>query len=148
MIDKDTPLVLVEKYHAKYIEYETAFNNDPNNKEGTEDQLRKLISSTEDEESEEFINSMIDIVVERPQKKSDVNNAAFKFLMYADFYTLTQKEPLPENILKDYNSLPIKESLKTYYSVESGKFVKNEELEITSDMREYFKALVLQLKKE
>ena len=51
-------------------------------------------------------------------------------------------------ILKDYNSLPIKESLKTYYSVESGKFVKNEELEITSDMREYFKALVLQLKKE
>lgn len=146
-MERLTPLAVVEKYHAKYIEYEVAFNNDDTNKEDTEAQLRNLIESDIDEESEEFMNTVINIMVEKPQKKSDVNNAAFKFLMYTDFYILTQEKPLPENILEDYNSLPIRENIKTYYSVEGEKFVKNEKEEITSEMRDYFKAVITQLKK-
>jgi hypothetical protein len=143
-----TPLAVVEKYHAKYLEYETAFNKESSNKADMEAELVSLLDSELDEDSDEFMNKMIDIMIDKPQKKSDVNNSAYKFYLYADFYLLTQEDPLPENIQKDYDSLPIKDSIKTYFSVEGEKFVKNEKEDITDEMRAYFKAVVNQVKQQ
>ncbi len=85
---------------------------------------------------------MVDVVVEKPQKRADVNNAAFKFALFTDFYMMTNEEELPENVMKDYNNLPIKDSIKTFYSIKDGKFVRNEEQEITDEMKNFFKALI------
>jgi hypothetical protein len=142
-----TPLAVVEQYHEKYLEYENAFNNDSGNREEIEMQLKKLIDLGLDEESEEFNNKMVDIMIDKPQKQSDVNNAAYKFYLFTEFYILTQEEALPENIKKDYESLPIKDNIKNYFSIESGKFVKNQENGLTDNMRDYFKSVVEQVKK-
>jgi len=141
-----TPLAVVEQYHEKYLEYENAFNSDSGSREDIEEELKKLIDSGLDEESEEFNSKMVDIMIDKPQKQSDVNNAAYKFYLFAEFYILTQEEELPENIKKDYASLPIKDNVKTYFSVEAGKFVKNQEEGLTDNMREYFKSVVTQVK--
>ena len=144
--NKLTPLEVVERYHGKYLEFESAFNKNPFNQGDLQKKLKELADSNIDVDSEEFQNKMIDLVVEKPQKRADVNNAAFKFVMYTDFYLLTQEEELPEKILKDYNSLPIKDQIKTNFSIKDGEFVRNEKQEVTDDMRKFFKDIINQLK--
>lgn len=143
--NKLTPLEVVERYHGRYIEYEKAFSNNPFNEEELQKQLKKIVESNIDTDSDEFMDKMIDIVIEKPQKRADVNNAAFKFCLYTDFYLLTQEEELPEEILKDYNALPIKDSIKTFFSIKNGEFVKNEKEEVSDEMRLYFKKIVAQV---
>ncbi len=64
-----------------------------------------------------------------------INNAALKFAYFVDFYLLSEDEDLPENIMQDYENLPIRATIKTYYSIKDGKFVENEKLEVTEEMR-------------
>lgn len=143
-----TPLEVVERYHQRYLEYETAFNNDPFSDKDLRDKLDEIVKSNIDTESEEFLDKMVDIVVEKPQRRVEVNNAALKFSLFVDFYLLTQEEDLPDNIMEDYNSLPIKDSLKSFFSVKDGKFVRNEKQEVSPDMKKYFKDIVFQLKQQ
>ena len=145
---KFTPLEIVERYHQRYLEYESAFNNDPFNDQDLRKQLNEVVKSGIDTESEEFLNKMVDIVVEKPQRRVEVNNAALKFSLFVDFYLLTQEEELPDKIKKDYDSLPIKDSLKSFFSVKDGKFVRNEKQEISPDMKQYFKDIVSQIKQQ
>lgn len=140
-----TPLAVIEKYHAKYLEYEQAYNKE-GIKEDAEKLIRELIESGEDEDSDKFVNTMINAVIADPQKRASVNTAAIKFAMFVDYYILTQEDPLPENILTDYEKLPIRETLKPAYSVSGDKLVKNEEVDITPETREYFKAIIAHIK--
>lgn len=143
---KLTPLEVIERYHQRYLDYENAFNKEPFNEGDLQKKVMEIAKSGIDLESEEFENQMVDLVVDKPQKRADVNNAAFKFALFTDFYLLTQEEELPEKILKDYDALPIKDSIKSVFSVEDGKFVKNEETEVSDDMRNFFKAIIQQTK--
>lgn len=141
---KLTPKEVVELHHQRYIDYETAFNKAPVNDEDTQEKLIEIVESGIDTDSEEFLDKMLDLVIERPQKRSDVNNAAFKFILFTDFYLLTQDEELSKDIMNDYNSLPIKDNIKSYFSVENEKFVKNEKQEITPEMKNFFKEVIRQ----
>ena len=141
-----TPLQVVERYHQIYVDYEKAFNKNPFSQEDLNQQLKEVVASGTDTESDEFLNKMIAIVIEKPQKREDVKNAALKFCLYADFYIMTQEEILPENIIKDYDNLPVKDGLKSFYSVKDEEFVKNEHQEITEELRGYIKAITNQVK--
>ena len=144
---KLSPLEVVERYHQRYLAYERAFYKDPFNEGDLQKKVLELAQSGIDLDSEEFENQMVDLVVDKPQKRADVNNAAFKFALFTDFYLLTQEEELPKEILKDYDSLPIKDSIKSFFSVDDeGNFVKNEETEVSDDMRNFFKAIIQQTK--
>lgn len=144
--NKITPLQVVQRYHERYLSYEEAFNKDPFSEQDMRKELEKVATTDVDVESDEFLEKMLDIIVEKPQRRIEVNNAALKFCLFVDFYILTQEEELPDNILKDYNNLPVKDSLKSFYSVANGKFVKNEEIEITDDMKQYFKQVIQQMR--
>lgn len=143
---KLSPIQVVQRYHERYLEFEAAFNKNPFNEQELQNQLKEVVESDLDVESEEFLEKMVGIMIEKPQKRADVNNAALKFSMFADFYMLTQEEELPESLLKDYESLPIKDSLKPFFSIKDGEFVRNEEQEISEDMKNYFKAIINQVK--
>jgi hypothetical protein len=145
--NKTSARQVVERYHERYLEYETAFAKDPFNANDIQKELEKLATSNVDLDSDEFLNKMIPLVIEKPQKGADVNNAALKFSYYVDFYLLTEKDDLPENIMQDYEKLPIRDSIKTYYSIKDGNFVENEKLVVTEDMRVYFKTLIKEYKK-
>lgn len=142
---KITPLQVVERYHKRYLEYEAAFNKNPFNREDLQKKLQDIVESGVDTDSEEFSTEMMEIVIEKPQKRAEVNNAALKFSLFVDFYLLTEEVDLPESILKDYESLPIKNDIKSLYSVKDGDFVRNEEQEVSEDMKNYFKAIIKQI---
>tara|TARA_R110002012_G_scaffold119169_1_gene268157 strand:- start:161 stop:625 length:465 start_codon:yes stop_codon:yes gene_type:complete len=143
---KPSALDIVIRYHEKYLEYETAFNKNPFNEADMKKELDKVIAENINPDSEEFLERMVDLMVEKPQKKVEVNNAALKFIFFVDFYLMTQEDPLPENISKDYDSLPIRQRLKSMYAIQDGEFVKNEKIEVSPDMKNYFKAMIKQLK--
>lgn len=142
-----TPLELVKLYHGKYIEYEIAFNKNPINQEDLRKELEGLVGETTDTESDEFFNKMANIVIEKPQRRADVNTAGLKFLLYADFYKATNTEELPENIEKDYEGLSVlKDNFKFFNSIENGDFVKNEDVKMDDNTRAYFKSVYKQIK--
>lgn len=131
MSDKKlSPLSVVERYHQRYLEYEAAFNSDPFDENQVQGKLKEVIESGVSFDSEEFENTVVDLMIEKPTRRTDVNNAALRFYLYAEFYLLTQDEDLPENIKKDFDNLPIAEGLKSFYSVKGGKFVRNEDVPI------------------
>lgn len=144
-IKKLTPIEVVERYYEKYLEYEKAFAQDKDSKD-TERKVKELATSGIDLESEEFNDRMMELVIATPQKIADVNNAAMKFMLFADFYLLTETEPLPEKMEEDYKNLPLRENIKNFFSVDNGKFVRNTEVSIMSDdMKKYFKAIIQQI---
>ena len=141
---KATPLQVVKRYHERYLEYENAFNNDPFDEKGVQKELEEVINSGVSFDSEEFENAVIDLMVEKPARRADVNNAASKFFYYAEFYIATQEEELPESIKKDFDTLPIKKGMKPYFSIKNGKFVKNEDAPINiqkEQLKEIYRAL-------
>lgn len=145
---KLTPLEVVERYHSRYLEYEAAFNKNPFTEKQRQEEILKIAKSGIDLDSEEFINQMTETMIDKPYKAADVNNAASKFIMFTDFYLLTQEEDLPENIRKDYDSLPIKDNIKTYFSIKDGEFVRNEDIEIDQQTKDYFKQIVAQIQSQ
>lgn len=145
---KLTPLEVVERYHEKYLQYETAFNKNPYSEKERQEEVVKLAKSDIDLESQEFLDKMADLMIDRSYKIADVNNAASKFVMFVDFFLLTQEEELPENIMKDYDALPIKENIKTYFSIKDGEFVRNEDLVLDDETKNYFKAIIKQIKEQ
>lgn len=136
---KITPLEVVERYHTRYLQYEEAFEKNPFNEKILEEDLKEMIKSGMDIESEEFSNKMVEVAMEKPQRRVDVSKAAKKFILFAEFYMLTQEEELPKNIIKDYEALPVKEELKMFYSIENGNFVKNEDKEVSEQTKQYLK---------
>lgn len=146
MSDKKlSPLDVVERYHKRYLEYEAAFNTDPFDESKVHDKLKEVANSGVDFDSEEFENTVVDLMVEKPTRRADVNNAALRFFLYAEFFTLTQEQELPENIKNDFESLPIAEDLKAFFSIKAGKFVRNEDVPIKIE-REKLKNLYQALK--
>lgn len=146
MSNKLTPLQVVERYHQRYLDYEKAFNKDPFSEKQRQEEVLAIAKSEVDLDSDEFIDKMIEVMVDKPLKQADVNNSAAKFILFVDFYLLTQEEELPEVIRKDYDSLPIKDSIKNHFSIKDGKFVRNEEVEIDQETKDYFKNIVTQIK--
>lgn len=143
---KLTPLQVVERYYEKYIEYESAFNSEPFDNKQMEEQVKKIVESGADFESDEFNDVIVSLMIEKPNRRNDVEISAMKFVTYASFYELTQEEPLPEHIDKDYKELS-KNKHKFHYSIENGKFVKNDDAPISLD-KEKLKAIYLQIKKQ
>lgn len=143
-MSKLTPLQVLERSHSQYLEYEQAFNDNPFDDSKIKEELKKVIDSGVDFDSKEFEDSVIDLMIEKPAKRTDVNNAALKFLMFTEFFMLTQSEEISDKILKDYNQLPIKDTLKSFYSIEDGKFVRNEKVPINIEkdkLRALYKSL-------
>ena len=66
--------------------------------------------------------------------------------MAVDFYNQVEDTPLPTKVSEDFEKLPIRNEMKVFYSVESGKFVKNEEVEIDDHTKNYIRAVVHQIK--
>lgn len=140
-------LSVVERYHKRYLEYEAAFNNDPFDESKVHERLKEVANSGVDFDSEEFENTVVDLMVEKPTRRADVNNAALRFFLYAEFYQLTQDSDLPEEIKKDFDNLPIAQDLKPFYSIKGGKFVRNEDVPIKIE-REKLKGLYQALKNQ
>jgi len=145
--NKVKPLDLIERYHKRYIEYEKAFNDDPFDEKKVQNQLKEIIDTGVSFDSEEFENKVIDLMIDKPTRRADVNNAALRFFLYAEFFTLTQEQELPENIKNDFESLPIAEDLKAFFSIKAGKFVRNEDVPIKIE-REKLKNLYQALKNQ
>ncbi len=143
-----TSLEIVERYHEKYLEFEKAFNNDPFNKEDTQKQVEKIVSESNDIDEDEIFKKMASIIFEKQERQSDVNTSAIRFILYVDFYTMTEKKSLPKKILDDYNAIPeqIKNSIKPLNAVVEGKFVRVEKKEITTEEANYLKNIVEQVK--
>lgn len=141
-----TPLQVVERYHSKYVEYETAFNSEPFDKNEIEEKLKNLITKGVDPESEEFNDVIVSVMVEKPARRSDVDVAAMKFMTYASFFELTQEDTLPEHIEKDYKKLS-ENSYKFGYSIENGKFVKNEDTPVKLN-KDYLKQVYKEIKSQ
>lgn len=138
------PLQVVERYHERYLEYESAFNNDAFDENKTQEKLKEIANSGISFDSEEFSDAVIDLMIEKPTRRVDVQNAALKFFLYTEFYIMTQEDPLPENIKKDYDNLPVSIKAKPFYSIKDGKFVKNEDVKIDlqkDKLKELFKSL-------
>lgn len=146
--DRLTPLEVVERYYEKYLQYEAAFNKNPFSEKERQEEVVKLAKSDIDLESQEFLDKMAELMIDKAYKVADVNNSAAKFVISVDFYILTQEDDLPENIMKDYEALPIKDTLKSYFSVKDGEFVRNEELVIDEETKNYFKAIIKQIKEQ
>lgn len=142
-----TPLNVVERYHKRYIEYESAFNKEPFNEKDIHSKLKEIVDSGVNFDSEEFEDAVVDLMVEKPTRRADVNNAALRFFLYAEFFTLTQEEELPEYIKKDFENLPISQDLKPFYSIKEGKFVRNEDVPIKIE-RDKLKSLYQALKSQ
>ena len=139
-----TTIETVKRYHEKYLEYETAFNNNPFDDSTVKGELEKIIASGATFDSAEFEDAVIDLMVEKPARRSDVNNAALKFYLFAEFYLLTEEEPLPPEVKKDYDNLPIGDKLKPFYSIIEGKFVRNEDVPIDLEkdkLKQLYKSL-------
>ena len=128
------------------MEYEKAFNNDPGLKTNIETDVEQIVSSKIDVNSQEFLDKMFQSIDEKIRKREEVNNAAYQFFTYAEFFTLTNEEDLPDEIKKDYDNSPLKELLKSKYSVENGVFVNNEKIEISPEREKYFKEVYNQLR--
>lgn len=142
-----TPLEIVQRYYDIYLEYEQAFNNNPFDESKTQEALKKVIESGADFDSKEFEDTVIDLMIEKPTKRTDVNNAALRFYLYADFYTKTQTEDLPEKLKKEYEISPFKTTLKSFYSIDKGNFIKNEDAPITLE-KEKLRALYQSLQEQ
>ena len=128
--NKLTPLQVVERYHERYLEYENAFIKNPFDESTIKAELEKVIDSGANFDSEEFENAVVDLMIEKPARRSDVNNAALKFYLFAEFYLQTQTEDLPEKIQKDFENLPISKDIKPFYSIKDGEFIRNEDVPI------------------
>lgn len=142
--NKMSPIEIVERYHEKYLEYEKAFNDNPFDESTIRVELEKVIESGASFDSEEFENAVVDLMIEKPARRSDVNNAALKFFLYTEFYLLTEEEPLPKKIEEDYKNLPIGQELKPFYSIINGDFVRNEDVPINiqkDKLKELYKSL-------
>lgn len=139
---KPTSLEVVERYHARYLEFEKAFNDNPFNKEDVQEQIKLIVEQDLDEDKQ--FDQLVEVVFEKQERQSDVNLSAVKFIMFVDYYLMTEENPLPENIQKDYDNIPqkVKESLKTKNSVHDGKFVRNEKKVITEAEKEYLKSVI------
>lgn len=144
-MDIQKPIELVQRYYDIYLEIEKAFNDDPSNKEDIEKQLKGILEKGMEPDSDELIDSMAEILIDKQQKANDVHNIAIKFMLSVDFYNRTQKEQLPGHVKELYDKLPTKDILKPQFSVESGKMVRNEQLIVTPEMKEYFKKVMQQL---
>lgn len=129
--NKLTPIEVVERYHTRYLEYEEAFNKNPFNESTIKAELEKIISSGASPDSEEFENAVVDLMIEKPAKRTDVNNSAIKFFLFTEFYLLTENDPLPEKIERDFKNLPIGKDIKPFYSIKDGDFVRNEDVPIS-----------------
>ena len=143
---RPTPLEIVERYHKRYLEYEKAFNENPFSEKERQEEVVEIAKSGVDLDSDEFMDKMIEAMIDKPRKVADVSNAAAKFIMYTEFFLLTQDEELPEEIQKDFDNLPIKDDIKTHFSIKDGKFVRNEEVQLDEETRNYFKSLIEQIK--
>lgn len=145
--NKLSPLSVVERYHKRYLEYEAAFNSDPFDENQVQEKLKEVINSGVSFDSEEFENTVVDLMIEKPTKRVDVNNAALRFYLYAEFYLLTENTELPESIKKDFDNLPIAQDMKSFYSIKNGNFVRNEDVPIKVE-REKLKQLYQALKSQ
>ena len=131
MSDKKlSALDIVERHHKRYLEYEAAFNNDPFDETKVQDKLKEVVNSGVAFDSKEYEDTVVDLMIEKPTRRSDVNIAALRFFLYAEFFQLTQDTPLPKEVKKDFDNLPISEGLKPFYSIESGRFVRNDDVPI------------------
>ena len=146
MGNKNTLIQVVERYHKRYLEYETAFNKNPFSQEELMLEVKKMADTDADIDDPIILDKMIDIVIEKPQKKADVNTSAIKFMLAADFYYQITDEELPPHIQKDYEDLPIRKEMKTFYSIENGDFIKNESTEVDENMKNYMKSILGQIK--
>lgn len=141
---KISPIEAVELYHKRYLEYEQAFSKEPFTDEQLQKKLKEIVESGLEFDSPDFEDAVIEAMIEKPTRRSDVNNAALKFYLYAEFYLMTNEAPLPENVKKDLDSLPIENDLKPYYSVHDGKFVRNEDTPINlqkDKLKDLYRAL-------
>lgn len=143
---KPTPLEVVELYYSRYLEYENAFSKNPFSEKDRQQEVVDIANSGIDTDSDEFMDKMIEAMIDKPRKVADVNNAAAKFAMYTEFFLLTQEDELPENIQKDFDSLPIKDMIKTHFSIKDGEFVRNEDMKVDQETKDYFKAMIEQIK--
>lgn len=141
---KISPREIVERYHEKYLEYEKAFNDNPFDESTIKVELEKVIKSGASFDSEEFEKAVVDLMVEKPARRSDVNNAALKFFLFTEFYLMTEEKPLPKKIEEDYKNLRINENMKPFYSIINGDFVRNEDTPINiqkDKLKELYKSL-------
>lgn len=146
MSNKLTPLQVVERYYERYLEYEKAFMSDPFDREKVSLEVKRISDSGADMESEETMDKLAVLVVEKPQKQGDVNTAAIRFIMAVDFYNQVEETALPTKLKEDFEKLPIKSEMKVFYSVEAGKFVRNEEVEMDEHTKSYIRSVVNQIK--
>ena len=100
---KLSPLEVVERYYQKYVEYENAFNNDPFDDSKIQEELKKVLESKKglDFDSEEFNDAVVSVMVEKPMRRNDVNEAKFfhsvqngKFVRNEDAPIKVEKERL------------------------------------------------------
>ena len=137
--NKLTPLALVERYHEKYLEFEEAFNNDPFDPKEIEAKIKQIVEEGGDLDDDKIVEEMSPMMIEKQERKRDVNNAALKFMLHANFYLSTNEEDLPENIKKDLDNLPevLISSLKEINSIQNGKFIRNEKKVISPEEKKY-----------
>lgn len=137
-------LELVTLAHSRYTEYEAAFVKEPYTEKGIQEQLKKATEDF-DFDSPEFEEIVINTMIEKPARRADVTNAATKFTYYAAFYIATEDKELPADIKKDYDALVLNNKVIYYHSIINGKFVKNEEKDVTLD-KEKLRALYKSVK--
>ena len=134
----------VETYHKRYLEFENAFEGEADDEKKISEELETIVKNAKDFEDEKFKDAVVELTINKVLKRTDVTNAALRFYMSVDFYNTLGLDPLPEQIQKDYNNLPIRQQIKTYHSIEKGKFVRNvnEDPQIEKEQfKQYFDAL-------
>jgi hypothetical protein len=147
---KQTPLEVVERYHEKYLQYEDAFNNDPFDEKEINNKIQDIIKIDGEIDDDKVIEDLSPLIIEKQERQRDVNNAALKFMLHADFYEVTSEEGLPANIKKDLDNLPevFRNTLRETHSVNAGKFERNEKKVVTAEEKQYIKAWVEHIKKQ
>lgn len=123
---KLTPLQVVERYYNRYIEFETAFNKKVLNDNETNKKILDIVDKGIKFDSEEFENNVLDLIISKEMKRSDVTTAAMTFMMFTKFYLLTESEDLPKELKEEYNKLQKVHDNISFYSIENGDFVLKE----------------------
>ena len=127
-MSKSTPIQIVEKYYNRLLQYEAAAKDNLLNPEQVKEKLMGVIQDGADIEDSLWSDAVTDLVTSQADKRADIDKAAVKFSMFAEFYSLTNDKKLPLDVEKKLKELEVIENFKESHSIEGNKFVKNKDV--------------------
>lgn len=125
-MNKNTPIQIVEKYYNRLLEYEAAAEKNLLKPDQVKEKLKAVMQDGASIEDNLWQDAVTEMITTQAEKRADLDKAAIKFAMYAEFYQMTNEVKLPTEALEKLKQIDFKDQFKETHSIFDNDFVRNE----------------------